>query len=508
MAARTALGLIILAGALTIGSASKIYAQASSDLVAEGAAAPRAFSATQTLSPRGFDAGHQQVAVDRAGSGVFVWTHGFSSFGGCSGDIIICSVQARARKAYGSLSPVQTLSAEGELHAVGALAGIDNSGNAVIVWMARDGENQCEGGFSDCLRIQARRRSASGALTAIQTLSPAGNSAFDPHVAVDSGGRAYIVWARAQSSCGGSCFRIEARVRSAAGALGAIKTLSANGQQPRVAVTADGDAVFSWIDNESGFDVKARARSASGDWSPVKAISGAPGGFGAFVGDTDEHALALDQNGNAVIVWIGSDPAFDCDGLRCRIVQARVLSATGSLAPIQSISSPGRVVADPGVGAANGKAVFVWYQQDDTLQCGGGQNGCFRARARTRAAGGALGQVLALSKPGQHATQTRVAVDQRGNALFVWQRQYPTVGSECGDGCLRIQSRSLSRSNVLGSLETLSAPPGAAGGPVVSADPNGGVDQNAADAVVGWARFDGSREFCCFRIQARAEIAP
>lgn len=505
--ARTALGLIILAGASTIGLPSKSYAQPSSELVAGGKPAARTLSATQTLSAKGFDAGQPQAAVDRAGRAVFVWTYGYSSFGGCSGDIVICSVQARAQETDGSLSPVQTLSAGGDLHAFSARAGLDRSGNAVIVWMARDGKNQCEGGWSDCLRIQARRRSSSGALTAIQTLSPAGFNAYDPQVAVDSQGRAYMVWARAQSSCGGSCYRIEARVRSAAGALGRIVTLSANGQQPRVAVTAAGNAVFSWIDNKSGYVVKARARSASGGWSPVTAISGASGKLGAFAGDTYEHALALDQNGNAVIVWIGSDPAFSCDGLRCRIVQARVLPTTGSLTPIQSISSPGGA-RNPGVGAANRTAVFVWYQQDDTLDCGGGQNGCFRARARTRTAAGVLGQVLTLSKAGQHATEPQVAVDERGNALFVWRRQYPTVGSECGDGCFLIQGRPLSRANVLGALQTLSTGPGSAHSPIVSADPNGGLSQNAADAVAAWARFDGSGATCCFRIQSRAEIAP
>jgi hypothetical protein len=502
MHARTALRVIVAVGALTLASAGKSQPQAIREM--EGAAP--VFAATQTLSAKGFDAGQPGVAVDPAGRAVFVWTYGYSSFGGCSGDIIICSIQARLRQTDGSLSPVQTLSAGGDLHAFGASVGVDKSGNAVIAWMARDGKKQCEGGWSDCLRIQARRRSSSGALTAIQTLSPAGFSAYDPQVAVDSDGRAYMVWARAQSSCGGSCYRIEARVRSAAGALSAIETLSANGQQPRVAVTAAGKAVFSWIDNASGYVVKARARSASGGWGSVKTVSGVPGGFGAFVGDTYEHALAIDQQGNAASVWIGSDPAFICEGWPCRIVQARVLSAAGSLTPVQSISSPGEA-HNPGVGAANGNALLIWYQQDNTLSCGGGQNGCFRARARTRSAGGSLGQVLTLSSPGQHATEPQVAVDGRGNALFVWQRQYPTVGSECGDGCLRIQSRSLSRANVLGSLQTLSAPSGAAGSPVVSVDPNGGLDQNAADAVAAWAHFDGSRSTCCFRIQDRADIA-
>jgi len=116
-------------------------------------------------------------------------------------------------------------------------AAIDPGGDAVFTWARSDGTNE---------RIQARARSAIGALSAVQTLSDAGQDAADPHVGIDDTGDAVFVWERVDGS---GDKRVEARTRSAAGALGLVAILSVGGRDarlPQVAVDADGDAAAIW----------------------------------------------------------------------------------------------------------------------------------------------------------------------------------------------------------------------------------------------------------------------
>ena len=83
---------------------------------------------------------------------------------------------------------------------------MDPAGDAVFTSRRSDGSN---------VRVQARARSAAGALSAVQTLSAPGDDAFDPQVDVDSDGDAVFAWVIADAVHG----RVETRARSAAGTL-------------------------------------------------------------------------------------------------------------------------------------------------------------------------------------------------------------------------------------------------------------------------------------------------
>jgi hypothetical protein len=106
----------------------------------------------------------------------------------------------------------------------------------VFTWFRSDGANY---------RVQARARAAAGALSPVQTLSNPGRDAFGPHVAVDAGGDAVFAWRRSD----GANYLVEARSRSAAGALRPFTVLSDPGQQafsPQAAVDGGGDAAVAW----------------------------------------------------------------------------------------------------------------------------------------------------------------------------------------------------------------------------------------------------------------------
>jgi hypothetical protein len=242
-----------------------------------------------------------------------------------------------------------------------------------------------------------------------------------------------------------------------------------------VAVDADGDAVFvfsRWFP-DTGWRIQTRTHTA-GVLSEGRTLSA--GGKRAEAPD-----VAVDPEGNAVFVW------RRFDGANWR-VQARALSATGVLSPVQTLSQRGEDVQgdqEPQVAVdADGDAVFAWSRFD-------GAN--WRVQARALSAAGILSPVQTLSDTGQDALDTRVAVDGDGDAVFSWrfgQLVQPSVD--------RAQARARSAAGVLSPVQTLSDPGDDIGGSLD--DPELGVDADG-DAVFTWTR-------CCpGRVQARARSA-
>jgi hypothetical protein len=408
--------------------------------------ASAAWSAPFALSSSGQNATNPQVAVDDDGEAVFVWERVDAS-----GDL---RIQARARSAAGALSPVQTLSDAGEDASLPQVA-VDAVGDAVFTWRRFDGTNN---------RIQARARSASGTLSAVQTLSTSGRNADMPQVAVDTTGDAVFTWSRFD----GTNWRAQVRARSAAGTLSAVKHLSPIGQNayyPHVAVDADGDAVFVWERFDgANWRAQAVARSAAGTLSPVQTLSAA--GESALF-----PQVAVDDDGDAVFTWRRFDGSGD---FCCWRAQARARSAAGILSAVQTLSSSGQPAFDPHVAVdADGDAVFAWVRED-----GSGTFCCFRAQAKARSAAGTLSGVQTLSEAGQNAQSARVAVDADGDAVFTWERSDGTN--------VRVQARTRSANGALSRpVQTLSSAGQDAKIPQVAVDTTG-------DAVATWRRSDGT----------------
>jgi hypothetical protein len=291
-------------------------------------------SGTQTMSAAGQSAEYPQVAVDANGKAVFVWERW---------DGAAERIQARTRGADGTAGSTQTLSATG-LDAIYPAVAADPNGHAVVAWEIFDGANE---------RIQARTRSADGTRGSTLTLSAAGKDAASAHVAVDPNGNAVFAWLGSD----GTVQRMQARARSAAGTLSSTQTLSDPGKnafEPRVAVDANGNAVFLWqrfdgIDNR----VQSRARSAAGILSATQTL-GSTGTSTAM-----RAQLAVDAQGNAVAVWEHREGTAVC----CLRVEARVRSADNTLGVTQVLSASGEDAQEPDVAVnPNGVAVAVWEE--------------------------------------------------------------------------------------------------------------------------------------------------
>jgi hypothetical protein len=294
-----------------------------------------ALGALKTLSPAGGAADTPQVATDDAGKSIAVWERS---------DGTTYRIQARTVSATGALGTVKTLSLPGR-NAFIPQVDVDADGDATVVWSSPD---ETDGGLS---HIQAQTISSAGVPGALQELSAAGQNAFSPQVATDDAGDAIMVWRRFD----GASYRIQARTMSPGHAPGAIKTLSAAGQDadsPEVATDANGDAITVWQSFDGAdYRIQARRISAAGALGPIKELSGA-----------SLHALnpdiASDDVGAAVGVWERFDGRFDPNTYR---IQARTVSAAGALGAVQDISPAELDSGNPQVATgATGNAIAVW----------------------------------------------------------------------------------------------------------------------------------------------------
>src|SRR6266566_896574 len=330
-----------------------------------------------------------QVAVDASGDAVYVWEISEGTL--CSGGP--CErIQTRSRSAAGVLSPVQTISTQGQSQSLPHVA-VDANGDAWFVWQHFDGTIE---------RIQTRSRSAAGVWTGTATVSPPGGSAEFPQVAVDPSGNAVFTW----EYFDGTHWRIQARTVSLAGTRSSTQTLSTAGQDalyPQVAVDGNGNAVFAWQRFDgSNQRIQARVRSAAGTLAATHTLSAAGQ-------DATEVHVAVDPSGDAVFAWERSDGTVDR-------IQSRARSAAGTLSPTQTLGDTGtsiplgaHLAVDP-----QGNAVAVWEHREGTAVC------CTRVEARVRSADSTLGLTQFLSPADQVGSDPAVAVDPNGKAFAVW----------------------------------------------------------------------------------------
>jgi hypothetical protein len=270
---------------------------------------------------------HPRIALDADGDALIVWAHKVGE------EPVHYAIRGRTRSAGGALGPILNLSAD--LHTGNPQVAVAANGDALVVWgqwVVSTAEQS----------IRARAVSADGVLGPILLLSQPGGRPRAHQVAIDSDGDALVVWERDRGSHPG----IEARARSAAGALGPIVTLSSAGAHaysPQLGFDADGDGLIVWSRQDAGGSsrIQARARSAAGVLGPVQTLT---------AGHDFDQQVAVDADGDAVVAWVHGTT---------RRIQARTRSAAGALGPIQTISFQGaydpRVAVDP-----DGDAVAVW----------------------------------------------------------------------------------------------------------------------------------------------------
>lgn len=339
------------------------------------------WEAPQAISRYDQHAGNPQVAMDRNGNAMAVWTQ----WEGTSNNIWA----NRYVKGGGweTAKLIDTASYDAYLPQVA----MDQSGNAIAVWYQSNGT---------AYHIQAARyAAATGWDPVIRTLDASEQGAVNPQLAMAPGGNAMVLWQ--QTDAAGASIRA-ARYVTGSGweTATAITPPSDQYGEHKLAMDGSGNAVAVWSKPVDNYWRLFASRHDGTGWGSIQPIEN--GTESAYF-----HTIAMDPGGNAMVLWQQDN------GIHQVIYANRYANGTGwgtstSLTSASEYANYPRVAMDP-----NGDAVAVWQQSDGT------RNNIVTMRYSNGAGWGAAQP--AESDPGD-TSQPVVAMDASGYAIAVWQQ--------------------------------------------------------------------------------------
>ncbi|MGH7681379.1 MAG: hypothetical protein ACRENN_05265, partial [Candidatus Eiseniibacteriota bacterium] len=231
--------------------------------------------------------------------------------------------------------------------------------------------------------------------------------------------------------------------RSASGVLGEVRTLSPSGVSavnPQVQVAANGDAVVAW---EQGGRVIATVRRAStGVWDQPRYISGLIP-LGPHFADGSFN-MRMNAQGDAEFAWLQTT-----NGRFSGRVFVRSWSHTGRLGPKTSVGVGERSFFSPQVAVFSDGAAIVAWTSPDGETCG--THPCVQLYARPISAASVPGPTEAISPADQRAVRgsERLAVNAAGDVLFGWKQEDQSPCSARGVRCSRVLVRARSAAGEL-----------------------------------------------------------
>ena len=276
---------------------------------------------------------------------------------------------------------------------------MDVNGNAAAVWEQYDGT---------VWNIWANRYDASTGWGAEEAIETGTGGAFSPEVAIDGSGNAIAVWRQYD----GTVWNIWANRYKATGwpkGWGTAELIETNDTgdvaMPRIAMDGNGNATVVWShfdDTASSYSIWAnRYDAGTGTWGTAAAVE-------ANTTDAYNPEIAMDANGNAIVVWVQS--AGDLLD-----VWANRYDATGGIWGTELLietNVTGEAWMPTVAMDGSGNAVAVWTQSDGTR---------FNVWSnRYDATGGTWGTPEAIETDTDDTYKPRVAMDGSGNAIAVW----------------------------------------------------------------------------------------
>ncbi|HZO64744.1 MAG TPA: hypothetical protein VFB74_07060 [Kribbellaceae bacterium] len=331
-----------------------------------------------------------------------------------------------AAPAGGAWTTTVPVSASGWTGQDSPTVAVDRQGDALLVWAA------CDAAASGCYhQVQARRRTAAGALGPILTLSPLGSSSAWPQVASDDDGDSVVVWEQDG--------RVVGRRVSSTGALGTLRTLSSTSAgNPAVVIDPLGRALAVWSEVDAGFRTKGRFIYRDGTVGSELSL-----GSGA----ADQPSVGIDRTGTAVVAWT--------EGIY-RVVARRVKPGSISATKVFTSSYAGVSYGRVSVGVdRDGDAIVSFLRHKE------GERSYLWARRWTRT--GSLGGVLGLAPSTDNLTfYHALGTDLEGDSMVIWSRRTSQTRTD-------VFGRRIYRTGALGAITAL----GVGDRPAVALDDDG-----------------------------------
>jgi hypothetical protein len=247
-------------------------------------------------------------------------------------------------------------------------------------------------------------------------ISPDGQYASGPQVAMDDNGNAIIVWSQSNGT-NDQIFKSEYRSGTWTHPTSLTDNISPDGQDarsPQVAMDNNGNVIVVWQQSDGTKLQIFKSEYRGGVWThPASlAVNISPDGQSA----TGPY-VAMDNNGNAIIVWQQNDGAKD----QIYKSEYRGSAWTHPISLADNISPDGQHAVGPRVAMDdNENVIIVWYQSDGT------RIHIFKSEYR----GGAWSSPISITNnTSEDACGPQPSMDNNGNAIIIWQ-QYDLAHQE------------------------------------------------------------------------------
>jgi hypothetical protein len=344
---------------------------------------------------------------------------------------------------------------------------IDVMGNAIAVW---DQTDQAGEASDD---IWSNRRDAGGQWGEAQLLeSHEPDDSVEAQIAVDGEGNAVVVFRQSDAPTGGAqqeyydIWTLRHGLNEGWDPMPErIESNDAgDASRPQVAVDPQGNAVVVWQHadaSDESLSVWANRFVVGSGWGDAGPV------------ETDPNILlgpqvAIDAKGNAIVVWEGVDNDDRSS------IWSRRLTPDGDREALLSVEGASGNAFSPQVAAdAEGNAIAVWQQQTD------GSRVDIWSNRYVPSAGWGDAERIETADAGD-SEKPQVAMDGDGNAIAVWVQ----LG---GDRAGVWSSRYVASGGWRDPTPIGPAGLGSARAPQVSTNPNG-------DAVAIWVQFDGLQD--------------
>lgn len=330
------------------------------------------------------------------------------------------------------------------------------------------------------LRFHDGQSSTWGATEIVSEGSLVGTIVYQASVAVNASGDTAVIWVyRAQF---GDDYEVRLRTRSSQGVWSAPEELYSGADEvayPELAMNDSGDIYAVWQRMDSGVFV------TEGQWyDGDSGMWGAASTLSSGIYHAGLAQVAMNANGDAVIVWREADTAATSDLALSGHLLSRSFTAPNTLGAEVEVSSIGADAFHTST-VARRNNVVISDTGDAAVTWSGFDGEDYRIYVAERDASLTWGAPLALSEAGQHAKLPNLVQDDEGTLALIWQR---TDGLHS-----RIQASVLDTSAGMWSVPvTLSEEGGPAFWSTINADGGG-------DFSVYWARKDDST----YQIQSR-----
>jgi hypothetical protein len=321
-------------------------------------------------------------------------------------------IQVATRSPSGVWSDPQTVSRPSQI-AHGPSLAVDARGNALLAWSSSASLNRAAIDVAS-LTAGASRWSKPTRLSATDGYT------YAAEVAVGRGGAAAVVWLYAPSNDRAQPL-VQAATRAqgerrwhrwrTVGQQGTAADWTARHDRPHVVIDAGSRALIVWQapHGDTG-TIKYRWQAPrASSWRRAQVITGGQSGF--------FPAVATSPNGSVAVVWEGSDGSHTTV-----LMVRRSRSVTGWGAPV-TVSTPGADCLDPDVVVdGQGSALIAWdrfaSQEDGPLVQK--RSGYLIQAAEVRAGSNAATSPSTLSNRGNNSGNVQLALAPHGG-LAVWQ---------------------------------------------------------------------------------------